>query len=112
MKTQLKILKKFSTIFKIIGLVCKDHLLALEKYRVYELDDVLKQIDKEHLKFKNVLDFGYGDGFQARYLSQKNFAVSAIDIEKKKLFDDRGIDFYLLAPTYHLEKNTLILFFF
>ena len=97
MKTLVKNIKKIlQQFFKIIGFWCaKDHLLALEKYRVYELDDVLKQIDKEHLKFKNVLDFGYGDGFQARYLSQKNFAVSAIDIEKKKLFDDEGIDFLI-----------------
>jgi SAM-dependent methyltransferase len=97
LKTIIKFVKKIlQYLSKITGFWCSnDRILALKKYRVYELESVLSKIEDKKLTSKIVLDFGYGDGFQARYLKQKNFHVSAIDVDKKKMLNEEGINFVL-----------------
>ena len=43
----------------------------------------------------NILDFGYGDGFQANYFKNKKFNVSAIDIENRQDLVDKNIDYLI-----------------
>ena len=44
-------------------------------------------------KSKNILDFGFGDGFQSHFFKKKKFNVSAIDINKNEEISKNSINF-------------------
>ena len=73
----------------------KDQLIALEKYRLYELETTLNKVKIDYEKKNDILDFGFGDGFQANYLENKKFNVSAIDIKKKNNLENNNINFLI-----------------
>ena len=83
------ILKKIKNKFnKITSFWCaKDHLEVLKTYRLFELEKALKVSNLNFNEQYNILDFGFGDGFQSTYFKSKKFNVSAIDVEKKKKFN-------------------------
>ena len=81
---------------KLTGFWCaKDHLSALQNYRLYELKVALKKLKLNYDKKYNILDFGYGDGFQANYFKNKKFNVSAIEIENRQDRSDKNIDYLI-----------------
>ncbi len=89
------ILKKIKYKFnKITSFWCaKDHLEVLKTYRLFELEKALKVSKLNFNERYNILDFGFGDGFQSTYFKSKKFDVSAIDVEKKKNLIDSDINF-------------------
>ena len=94
MKSLIKKIKK--KINKLTGFWCaEDHLLALQNYRLYELKVALQKLKLNYDNKYNILDFGYGDGFQANYFKNKKFNVSAIDIENRQDLVDKNIDYLI-----------------
>ena len=69
------LIKKFiRNLNKLSAFWCaKDQLIALKHYRLYELENVLKEFEINQNKKNNILDFGFGDGFHASLLKKKKF---------------------------------------
>ena len=108
------LIKKFIQCFnKLTGFWCaKDELIALKKYRLHELENVFKEFEINQSKKKNILDFGFGDGFQAHFLKKKNFNISAVDIKKKKDIEEKGINFLVYdGKKIPFENNTFDIIF-
>ena len=90
----------------------KDHLEVLKKYRLFELETALQVSELNYNKQYNILDFGFGDGFQANYFKNKKFNVSAIDVEKKKYLTNNDINFLIYdGKKIPFQKNTFDIIF-
>jgi len=108
------IIKKFiQHLNKLTGFWCAtDQLTALKEYRLCELEYIFKKFEINQIRKKNVLDFGFGDGFQAHFLKKKNFNISAIDIKKKKDIEEKDINFLIYdGQKIPFENNTFNIIF-
>jgi SAM-dependent methyltransferase len=61
----------------------------LEAIRLAEIEIVVNEIEKLDLLNKNILEFGAGNGWQAKWLSRKGFTVEAIEIKSNPSKEQR-----------------------
>ncbi len=108
------ILKKIKNKFnKITSFWCaNDHLEVLKTYRLFELETALKVSKLNFNEQYNILDFGFGDGFQSNYFKSKKFNVSAIDVEKKNKLIQSDINFLVYdGKKIPFQKKTFDIIF-
>ncbi len=72
-----------------------DSNIVTDKYRIHEMIDIFKNINLEKNKIYKVLDFGCGNGSQAKFLLTKKLDVCSVDIYKSHRINDQEINFIL-----------------
>ena len=105
-----KIKKKFNNLTSFW--CAKDHLEVLKKYRLFELETALQVSELNYNEQYNILDFGFGEGFQSNYFKNLKLNVSAIDVEKKKDLPKNNIDFFIYdGKNIPFQNNTFDIIF-
>ncbi len=87
-KKTVKYLNKISSFW-----CANDQRKALKEYRIYEIENLMSHYKIDANKNEKILDFGFGDGFQSNFFKNKNFNVSAIDINKNLDIDSDCVNF-------------------